>query len=80
MGIIKHHAIVVTSDIDEIIKEAHIQAKSIFKDRTSEILNSEANGYKTFFIAPDGSKEGWETSNEGDRQRARFVKWINSKA
>lgn len=79
MGYIKHHAIAVTSSIDELIKEAHNIAKSIFKDRTSEILNSETNGYKSFFIAPDGSKEGWEISHKGDVQRDIFVKWIYSK-
>ena len=80
MGYIKHHGIAVTSAIDELIEEAHTQAKSIFKERASEILNSETNGYKSFFIAPDGSKEGWETSHKGDEQRDTFVKWINSKA
>ena len=25
---------------------------------------------------PDGSKEGWEESVEGDRRRAEFLKWI----
>ncbi|WP_439132501.1 hypothetical protein [Polaribacter sp.] len=80
MGYIKHHAITVTSSIDELIKEAHSKAKDIFKERTSEILNSKTNGYKSFFIAPDGSKEGWEESNKGNKQRNTFVDWINSKA
>ena len=80
MGYIKHHGIAVTSSIDELIKEAHTQAKSIFKYRTSEILNSETNGYKSFFIAPDGSKEGWGESNNGNDKRETFVKWVNEKA
>jgi hypothetical protein len=80
MGHIKHHGIAVTSDIDQLIKEAHTRAKSIFKARTSEILKSETNGYKSFFIAPDGSKEGWEESNKGNDQRKMFVKWINKQA
>ena len=80
MGYIKHHGIAVTCGIDEILKEAHIQAKRIFKERTSEILNSETNGYKSFFIAPDGSLEGWAESDKGNKQRDEFVKWVNSKA
>jgi len=80
MGYIKHHGIAVTSSINELIKEAHAQAKSIFKERTSEILNSKTNGYKSFFIAPDGSREGWEESNNGNHQRETFVKWINEQA
>lgn len=31
------------------------------------------NRYVTFVFAPDGSKEGWETSDEGDRYRAAFL-------
>lgn len=80
MGYIKHHGIAVTSGIDELIKEAHTKAKSIFNERTSELLTSETNGYKSFFIAPDGSKEGWDESNKGNAQRETFVKWINEQA
>ena len=80
MGYIKHHGIAVTSGIDELIKEAHTQAKRVFKERTSEILKSETNGYNSFFIAPDGSKEGWTESDNGNRQRDEFVKWVNSQA
>tara|TARA_R110000851_G_scaffold147756_1_gene287757 strand:- start:745 stop:1071 length:327 start_codon:yes stop_codon:yes gene_type:complete len=80
MGYIKHHGIAVTSSIDELTKEAHTQAKSIFKERTSEIVNSETNGYKSFFIAPDGSKEGWEESNSVNDQRETFVKWVSEQA
>ena len=79
MGHIKHHGIAVTSSINELIKEAHTKAKSIFNERVSNLLNSETNDYKSFFIAPDGSKEGWDESNKGNEQRAAFVKWVNSK-
>ncbi len=30
------------------------------------------NGYVTFFIAPDGSKEGWADSDRGDALRDEF--------
>jgi hypothetical protein len=79
MGYIKHHGIAVTSYGKDICK-AHKKAKKIFGDRTSEILNSEMNNYQSFFIAPDGSKEGWEESNAGDNQRKSFVKWVNKQA
>lgn len=77
MGYIKHHAIAITSGIDELLKKAHVKAKEIFGDRASEILKGETNAYNSFFIAPDGSKEGWEESKKGDRQRELFVEWIN---
>ena len=80
MGYIKHHAIAVTSGIDDLLKKAHDKAIEIFKDQTSEILQSTTNGYKSFFIAPDGSKEGWEESQIGNKKRANFVKWINKQA
>ncbi len=80
MGYIRHHAIAVTSGIDELLKKAHDKAKLIFEDRTSEILKGVTNNYNSFFIAPDGSKEGWEESQTGDNQREEFVKWINEQA
>ena len=80
MGDIKHHAIAVTSGVDDLLKKAHDKAIEIFKDQTSEILQSTTNSYKSFFIAPDGSKEGWEESQIGNKKRATFVKWINNQA
>ena len=32
----------------------------------------------SFFIPPDGSKEGWDDSEEGDKSRDRFVGWLRS--
>ena len=31
-----------------------------------------------FFIAPDGSKEGWGTSNSCDKARSEFLDWLSS--
>lgn len=31
------------------------------------------NGYHTYVMAPDGSKEGWDTSNLADEWRAKFI-------
>lgn len=45
MGYIRHHAIAVTSWNDELIKKAHEKAMQIFKDRTSNIIESDVNGY-----------------------------------
>jgi hypothetical protein len=76
MGYIRHHAIAVTSWNDDLLKMAHKKAREIFKDRASEIIKSDTNGYESFFIAPDGSKEGWTDSHIGDAQRGRFIEWI----
>ena len=36
-------------------------------------INGKANGEVTYFMAWDGSKEGWETSDRFDRIRERFL-------
>jgi len=35
-------------------------------------VESIANGYKIFAFLPDGSKEGWAPSDDGDKYRYRF--------
>ena len=35
------------------------------------------NSYLSFFIPPDGSKEGWPDSDLGDERRARFIAWLH---
>lgn len=77
MGYIRHHAIAVTSGGMEI-KKAHTKAKKIFGNRTSKIIKSNINGFESFFIAPDGSKEGWEDSNKGDDQRHEFIDYLEN--
>jgi hypothetical protein len=78
MGYIRHHAIIVTSGIDELIEAAHEQARACFTaEQVSPIAESPVNGYRSFFVAPDGSKEGWEASAMGDGQRDEFVGWLN---
>ena len=76
MGYIRHHAIAVTSFNNGLIKKAHEKAIEIFQNRTSNILDSNIKGFKSFFIAPDGSKEGWVESNIGDVERKMFIDWI----
>jgi len=80
MGYIKHHSIVVTTSIDELIKSAHEKAKEIFGTTVSEIIQSKINGYKSFFVAPDGSKEGWGESDTGNDNRKAFIDWCNAQA
>lgn len=36
-----------------------------------------ANGGEWWAFFPDGSKEGWNTSDEGDQWRARFIDALN---
>lgn len=80
MGYISHHAIVVTS-FDDKIQEPHIVAKQIIgNELISDIIDSPINGYKSFFVAPDGSKEGWNESEEYEDKRDMFIKWLQDYA
>jgi len=78
MGYMRHHAIVVTGWSEKDIVKVHQKACEIFKGISSitEITPEAVNGYRSFLIAPDGSKEWWDTSNAGDNARDNFIGWI----
>ncbi len=78
MGHIRHHAVVVTS-LDEGIEPFHAKAVEIFGGAVSAIVNSEVNGYRSFLVAPDGSKEGWEVSADGERRRHEFIAYLTQR-
>lgn len=88
MGWMRHHAIVVSSWNAELLREAHDKAHEVFitepftgyaPSPPSEIVKSGANSYTSFFVPPDGSKEGWDESERGDERRDRFVAWLRTK-
>lgn len=76
----KHNAIIVTAGegSKDYAKMAHDKAKEIFGKAVTEIIVSDINYYRTFFIGPDGSKEGWEESDAGDEKRIEFLKYIRT--
>jgi len=71
MGYFNHHSIVVIGSSANVALACE-QAKSTGA-RVSEIVESAINGYQAFFVAPDGSKEGWEESCNGDERRAKII-------
>lgn len=75
MGYMRHHCIVVTGYSNETLTEAHKKASEIFPAVTP-IIESRVNGYASFFIPPDGSKEWWIESNNGDIRRETFIKYL----
>lgn len=89
MSSLSHSAVVVTNwDLSELEK-AHIEAKRIFKetffneafisdgtDLVTPIFKGIVNSQSTFFIVPDGSKEGWSSSDLGDKARKEFLDWL----
>lgn len=87
MGRIKHHAIVVTGNYPSIcqlrdtaidfIKKYELDFIIDVENIVSEVIIT-VNHYASFFIAPDGSKEGWETSNKFDGFRNEFIQHLKS--
>lgn len=74
MGYIKHNAIIATTWQTEAADGLVDYAKRV----GAEAIRGEerTNGYVTVCITPDGSKEGWESSNEGDGQRGLLRQWL----
>ena len=78
MGYIRHDAIVVTSWNREVLELAATQARFL----GLEVIGPSAkvtNGISTFLVCPDGSKEGWDESEEFEDRRARFLEYLNGK-
>lgn len=74
----KHNAIVITGSDSSLISAAAAKAEELYL----QVLGpSEAvvNGFRSILICPDGSKEGWEESDIGDKRRADFKAWLNSR-
>lgn len=75
MGYMRHNAIVVTSWNSDLIEEAAGKARQL--DMTVEGPSlAFRNGFRSMLVAPDGSKEGWVDSNQGDERRAAFRDWL----
>lgn len=75
MGYIKHDAIVFTAWCEE--KAIPVRDKAVeFGLQVTEFVTSNVNAYVTFVVTPDGSKEGWDTSNEGNEARENLLSWV----
>jgi hypothetical protein len=79
MGYERHHAIIVTSWSKASIEAAHQQATTLFAEtfvQVTDVTAAGMNDYRSFLVAPDGSKEGWHDSDAGDAARAAFIAWL----
>jgi hypothetical protein len=79
MGTYKIKTIVVFAN-KSFIGEAHQKAMQLLPDLTTEIFVAPLNGWSTFYVFPDGSKEGWEDEIEFDHSRFLLKEWINEQA
>lgn len=77
MGFVRHHAIIVTGFRAKEAEKAYEFAKGL-EMSLSEIKTSPVNGYISFCVFTDGSKEGWPDSDKGDEQRKAFIEYLRS--
>ena len=75
MGYIKHNAIIVTVCDEEVTKVIFNKALKLFGKMVTKPEEG-INGYLSFVVLPDGSKEGWEESNNFDEARDEFFDWL----
>ena len=77
MGYTVHNSIVVMSWKLDVIAE--VRAKAVEIGLTvSELVSSPLNGWLSFLVASDGSKEGWDDARIADDQRRRFRELLSS--
>jgi hypothetical protein len=79
MGVMNHNAVIVTTWSDDRANKLQtwIDEQS---DRDRELIvraGSWVNGHHSFAVLPDGSKEGWTDSDEGDALRDRFIERLS---
>jgi len=88
VGYIRHHAIIITGTrwpkgfvVDALnteIDDAHRAALEAGCEQVTPIVGPAVNYTFSFLVAPDGSKEFWDTSDEGDEARAKFIAWLRA--
>lgn len=79
MGKVQHRAILVAGGWGgQDLRPAHDKATQLFGDLVSPVTNAVANGYQSFFVAPDGSNRGWRVSENYDAKRDRLTRWLRA--
>lgn len=81
MGYIRHQGIIATGTDCLSIGGRHDTAiareKAIELELPcSDIVRGTTNGYTSFLIAPDGSKEGWAESTKQEARRMEWIAWV----
>ncbi|MDX2191338.1 MAG: hypothetical protein SFY32_15910 [Bacteroidota bacterium] len=84
----RHHSIIVTTNDKAALAKLRLEIIAIYQSKMeakngaqliSPIVESLINNHCSFFIAPDGSKEGYDASEDGDNVRKHVVSLIESK-
>jgi hypothetical protein len=81
MGHLRNECIIVSSWDAAHALTAHEAATAIFNPAgmgalVSGLTHHAINGGAAFFIAPDGSKEGWADSDKGESARNEFIEFL----
>ena len=76
----RHHAICATTWSEERAEEARAKVADIPGIQVTDVYESDCNGYCSFFVIPDGSKEGWNESDLGDERRAKAAEILDANA
>lgn len=80
MGYVKHNSIIVTASAsgNEELTLIYEKAQELFGDLVTDIIISPLNGYKSFFIATNGSKYDWEEYYDHKKKRNALADYIDS--
>jgi len=82
---IRHHALIITCNDRKVLESIRSKALELYKQHmeassgsnlVSGIQDSIVNHYASFFIVPDGSKEGYDASDDGDVIRKKIIEFI----
>lgn len=80
MGTIIHDAVLVVIDSDSApdVSAFRDSLPEEFRPLVVGPVAGVANGTVSFAFLPDGSKEGWPDSDDGDRYRAQFLELFSA--
>lgn len=79
---IKHHTIVITSNEKPKLESLRNAIINLYKEKmeakkggqlVTPLFESLINNFNTFYVIPDGSKEGYDASDDGDLIRKLIV-------
>jgi len=81
MGVINHGAVIATTCLDDAADTLRAWIAGL-TERDRSLFSEQrgwTNGYRTFFLGPDGSKEGWADSELGDSLRREFIEQLGDR-
>jgi len=78
MGTIHHNSVLVTTCFEKSFERIRLWIDRLPEEtkRLFVLGPVVTNGYQTVVLIPDGSKEGWSESDDGDSLRAAFIEFI----